>query len=111
MYLLTFQFLLKNALLDEHLTHFKDKEYSDCIKDHTGIKYEVGVDIKTGSSDVELAKFCIEHCCDFITADKKAYDEIFTIEEVKSIEIIRILKNEPTINRPVYSLSFKTGYL
>ena len=84
--------------------HLKEEKFSDCLKDYTGIKYVVGEDIDESSTDVKCAKFCIEHNCDFITADKKAYDEIFTeLKEVKSIEIIRILEKEIASNAsPVY---------
>ena len=108
---MNFRGKMENVLLDKHVTYFKQEEFSEYIKEYKGTKYEVGEDIAEKSTDVECAKFCIEHDCDFLTADKKAYDEIFTIKEIKSIEITRILENEPTINRPVYSLSFKTEHL
>ena len=93
--------------MDRHLTDFKEEKYSAYLKNYTDIKY-VGDDIDETSTDTECAKYCIANKCDFITADKKAYDEIFEIKKVKSIEIIRILEKEPTIDRPVYRLCFKT---
>ena len=87
-----------------------NEKFPDCLKDYTGKTYVVGEDIDKSSSDVECAEFCIKHECDFITADKKAYDEIFTeLKKVKSIKIIRILGKEIASNdSPVYSLSFRT---
>ena len=35
-------------------------------------------------------------------------DKIFSVKQIKLIEIIRILEKEPTIDRPVYSLNFRT---
>ena len=101
-------FLLKNALLDKQVNDIKEK-FPDYLKDYTGETYVVGKDINEKTSDVKCAEFCIEHKCDFITADKKAYDLILTeLKEVKSIKIIRILGKEIANNKsPVYSLSFK----
>ncbi len=102
-------FLLKDALLDKPVNKIKEK-FPDYLKDYTGKTYVVGVDVAEDDSDVKCAEFCIKHKCDFITADKKAYDEIFTeLKGVKSIEIIRILEKEIANNKsPVYSLSFGT---
>ena len=103
-------FLLKNALLDENLTYLSQEE----IKGYPGKLYKVGgVDVtpvppRKESSDDVCAKFCLENDCDFITTDKKAFDEIFKLKKIKSIEIKQILEREPTVNRPVYSLSFRT---
>ena len=85
------------------------EKFPDYLKDYTGETYVVGKDINELSSDVKCAEFCIKHKCDFITADKKAYDEILTeLKEVKSIKIIRILGKEIANNKsPVYSLSFR----
>ena len=92
------------------LLHFKKPDYARYLKDkgYTSIKYVGDVGIHEGNTDVENAEYCIEHKCDFITADKKAFDEIFKLKKIKSIEIKQILEREPTIDRPVYSLSFRT---
>ena len=86
-----------------------NEKFPDCLKDYTGKTYVVGEDIDKSSSDVECAEFCIKHKCDFITADKKAYDKILTeLKEVQSIEITRILEKEIADNKsPVYCLSFR----
>ena len=101
-------FLLKNALLDKPVNKIKEK-FPDYLKDYTGKTYVVGVDVAEDDSDVKCAEFCIKHKCDFITADKKAYDEILTeLKEVQSIEITRILEKEIADNKsPVYCLSFR----
>ena len=85
------------------------EKFPDYLKDYTGKTYVVGVDVAEDDTDVKCAEFCIKHKCDFITADKKAYDEILTeLKEVKSIKIIRILGKEIANNEsPVYSLSFR----
>ena len=86
-----------------------NEKFPDYLKDYTGETYVVGEDINELSSDVKCAEFCIKHKCDFITADKKAYDEILTeLKEVQSIVITRILEKELADNAsPVYSLSFR----
>ena len=96
-------------MVDKHLTDFKEEKYSAYLKNYTEIKY-VGDDIDETSTDTECAKYCIANKCDFITADKEAYDKIFTgLKEVKSIEITLILEKELANNAsPVYSLSFRT---
>ena len=92
--------------MDKHLLYFKEEKSPDCLKGYTSIRYVGDVILET-SSDPECAKYCIENECDFITADKDAYDKIFAgLKEVKYIKIIRILEKERTENRPVYSLSF-----
>ena len=95
-------------MLDKQVNDIKEK-FPDYLKDYTGETYVVGEDINELSSDVECAEFCIKHKCDFITADKKAYDEILTeLKEVQSIEITRILEKEIADNKsPVYCLSFR----
>ena len=103
-------FLLKNALVDKQLLNFKEEKYLEYLKDYASIKY-VGeiTELPEDSSDPKCAEYCIKHECDFITADKDAYDVIFAeLKEVKSIEIIRILEKELACNdSPVYSLSFR----
>ena len=94
---------MKDALLDEHLPHLSQKE----IKDYTGKLYRVGKDGPPFKSPDDIcAKFCLEKGCDFITTDKGAFDKIFKLKKIKSIVIKQILEREPTIDRPVYSLSF-----
>ena len=93
--------------MDKQLLYFKEEKYSIHLKDYASIKY-VGEIIPETSPDSDCAEYCIEHKCDFITADKKAFDEIFKLKKIKSIEIKQILEREPTIDRPVYSLSFRT---
>ena len=105
---MTYSILLKNALLDEHLAHLAQEKFSDYIKRYSGTKYTVGIHVPKGSPDEVCAKFCLENDCDFLTSDKGAYDKIFSVKQIKLIEITQILKNEPTISRPVYSLSFRT---
>ena len=96
---------MKDALLDEHLPHLSQKE----IKDYTGKLYRVGKDGPLFESPDDIcAEFCLENDCDFITTDKRAFDKIFKLKKIKSIEIKQILEREPTIDRPVYSLSFRT---
>ena len=98
-------FLLKDALLDEHLSHLSQKE----IKDYTGKLYRVGKDGPALESPDDIcAKFCLKNDCDFITTDKRAFDKIFKLKEIKSIGIKQILERELTIDRPVYSLNFRT---
>ena len=99
---------MKNALLDESILYFTQEKYSDYIKRYTGTIYKVGKDVPTGSPDDVCAKFCLENDCDFLTPDKGAYDKIFSVKQIKLIEIIQILEKEPTIDRPVYRLRFKT---
>ena len=84
------------------------EKFPDYLKDYTDF-YVVGEDVAANASDVECAKFCIKHECDFLTADKKAYDEISTgVKEVQSIEITQILEKEIADNKsPVYCLSFR----
>ena len=106
---MTYSILLKNALLDEQLTPFTQEKFSDYIKRYPGTIYTVGIDVPKGSSDEVCAKFCLENDCEFLTPDKGAYDEIFSVKQIKLIEIIQILENEPTIPRPVYSLRFRTA--
>ena len=97
--------------MDKQLLNFKEEKYLEYLKDYASIKY-VGeiTELPEDSSDPKCAKYCIKHKCDFLTADKKAYDVIFTeLKGVKSIEIIRILEKEIANNKsPVYSLSFRT---
>ena len=96
---------MKDALLDENLPHLSQKE----IKDYTGKLYRVGKDGPPFESPDDIcAKFCLENECDFITTDKRAFDQIFKLKEIKLIKIKQILEREPTIDRPVYSLSFRT---
>ena len=83
------------------------EKFPDYLKDYTGKTYVVGVDVAEDDSDVKCAEFCIKHKCDFITADKKAFDQIFKLKEIKLIKIKQILEREPNIDRPVYSLSFE----
>ena len=99
---------MEYALLDEHLSYFTQEKFSDCIKHYAVPLYTVEKHVPKGSKDHSCAEYCIEHECDFITADKKAFDEIFKLKKIKSIEIKQILEREPTIDRPVYSLSFRT---
>ena len=104
---MTYSILLKNALLDEHLPHLAQEKFSDYIKRYSGTIYTVGIHVPKGSPDEVCAKFCLENDCDFLTSDKGAYDKIFSVKQIKLIEIIRILEKEPTIDRPVYRLRFK----
>ena len=92
--------------MDKQLLYFKEEKYSIHLKDYASIEY-VGEIIPETSPDSDCAEYCIEHKCDFITADKKAFDEIFKLKKIKSIEIKQILEREPAIDRPVYSLSFR----
>ena len=105
---MTYSILLKNALLDEHLSHFTQEKFLDYIKRYSDTIYTVGKDVPKGSPDEVCAKFCLENDCDFLTPDKGAYDKIFSVKQIKLIEIIQILEKEPTIDRPVYRLRFKT---
>ncbi len=104
-------FLLEYALLDEHLSYFTEEEHSDCIKSYSAPFYTVGDprnDVPKGSKDWKCAEFCLDNTCDFITTDKRAFDDIFKLKEIKSITIKQILEKEPKESgRPVYSLSFK----
>jgi len=72
------------------------------------MKYQVGKDIKKTSFDENLAKFCLDRECDFLTADKKSYDHFFKNRQVKSVEIFRFMKKEPKHDRPVYCVQIKT---
>ena len=94
--------------MDKQLLYFKEEKYSIHLKDYASIEY-VGEIIPETSPDSDCAEYCIEHKCDFITADKKAYDEILTeLKEVQSIKITRILEKEIADNNsPVYCLSFR----
>ena len=104
---MTYSILLKNALLDEQISHFTQEKFSDYIKRYTGTIYTVGKDVPKGSPDDVCAKFCLENDCDFLTSDKGAYDKIFSVKQIKLIEITQFLKNEPTIPRPVYCMRFR----
>ena len=96
--------------MDKQLLNFKEEKYLEYLKDYASIKY-VGeiTELPEDSSDPKCAKYCIKHKCDFLTADKKAYDEISTgVKEVQSIEITQILEKEIADNKsPVYCLSFR----
>ena len=102
---------MENVLLDKQLTYLNQEKYADYVKDYSGTKYAVGVDIKGTSFDENCANFCIKNDCDFLTVDKKSYDHFFKIKQVKSVEIFQFLKNEPTASkmnpRPVYCMRFK----
>ena len=99
---------MKNALLDEHLTHLSQKEIKGYPKlSKVGKVDETPVPPKVKSPDDVCAKWCLDHDCDFITTDKRAFDQIFKLKEIKSIEIKQILEREPTNARPVYSLRFR----
>jgi len=101
---------LKNVLLDKHVTYLAQEEYSKYVKEYTGTKYSVGVDIKGTSFDENCADFCIRNECDFLTTDKKSYDHFFKIKKIKSVEIFQFLKNEPvapkTNPRPIYCMRY-----
>ena len=62
----------------------------------------MGIDIKETSYDENLAKFCLDRNCDFLTADKKAYTHFFKNKQVKSVEIFQFMKKEPKKDRPIY---------
>ena len=99
---------MKNALLDEHLTHLSQKEIKGYPKlSKVGKVDETPVPPKVKSPDDVCAKWCLDNDCDFITTDKRAFDQIFKLKEIKSIEIKQILEREPTNARPVYSLRFR----
>ena len=101
---------MKNVLLDQHVTYLNQDEFSDILKDYDKI-LSVGIDIKATSFDENSANFCIDRNCDFLTTDKKSYDHFFKIRQVKSVEIFRFLKNEPTASktnpRHIYYMRFK----
>ena len=101
---------MENVLLDQHLTYLNQDEFSDILKDYIKI-LSVGIDIKATSFDENCANFCLERNCDFLTTDKKSYDHFFKIRQVKSVEIFRFLKNEPTASktnpRHIYYMRFK----
>ena len=95
--------VLRNILLDQHLTYFNQDEFSHLLKDYDRI-LSVGIDIKATSFDENCANFCLERNCDFLTADKKAYDHFFKLKQVKSVEISRFMKKEPNAPRPIYCM-------
>lgn len=98
--------LLKNVLLDQHLTYLNDDKYFEYLKDYDKI-FSVGIDIKTTSFDENCANVCVDRNCDFLTTDKKSYDHFFKIKSIKSVEIFQFMKKEPKIDRPVYCIRIK----
>ena len=97
---------MKNVLLDQQLAYLIQDEFVTLLKDY-GEKYLVGKDIKETSFDENCANFCLERNCDFLTADKKAYDHFFKLKQVKSVEIFQFMKKEPNAPRPIYCMRIK----
>ena len=95
--------MLKNVLLDQHLTYLNDEKYSELLKEYDKI-FLVGENIKATSFDENCANYCIDNNCDFLTSDKKSYDHFFKIKKVRSVEIFQFLKKEPMIDRPIYCM-------
>lgn len=97
---------MKNVLLDQQLSYLVQDEFVNLLKDYDK-KYRVGIDIKETSFDENCANFCLNRNCDFLTADKKAYDHFFKLKQVKSIEIFQFMKKEPNSPRPIYCMRIK----
>jgi len=95
--------VLKNVLLDQQLSYLVQDEFVHFLKEYDE-KYLVGKHIKETSFDENCANFCLERNCDFLTADKKAYDHFFKLKQVKSVEIFQFMKKEPNAPRPVYCM-------
>jgi len=98
--------MMKNVLLDQHLTYFNQDEFSHYLKNYDKI-FSVGEHIKATSFDENCANYCLENNCDFLTTDKKSYDHFFKIKKIQSVEISQFMKREPKIDRPIYCMRIK----
>lgn len=96
---------MKNVLIDKQVSWLGKEENKELIKDFDK-PYVVGVDIKQSSFDENCAAFCLEKNCDFLTADPKAYTHFFKIKKIKSVEILRFIRDKDP-ERFVYLMQIK----
>ena len=100
---------MRRVLIDFQLVGWATNNEPQIGKNYSDIHY-VGesVDLNTDSPDSALASFCLEHGCDLMTCDRKAYVPMLEKRGVKSVQISAYGINESSgqqiyVVRPITS--------
>ena len=91
---------MTNVLIDQNckwLTNEDSKTLLDMFDD----VFVVGDHLKQREYDENLATFCMNNCCELLTADNRAYIHFFMDKRIKNVQISEFMY-EHKADRPIY---------
>lgn len=91
---------MTNVLIDQNCKWLIKEDSKDLLKHYDDI-FVVGEHLKQRDYDETLAKFCMDNCCELLTADNRAYVHFFTDDRIKSVQISEFVY-EHKADRPIY---------
>ena len=91
---------MTNVLIDQNCKWLANQESKKLLDKYDEI-FVVGDDLKQREYDENLATFCMDHCCELLTADNRAYIHFFTDKRIKNIQISEFVY-EHKADRPIY---------
>ena len=89
-----------NVLIDQNCKWLTNEDSKKLLENYEVI-FVVGEHLKQREYDENLATFCIDNCCELLTADNRAYIHFFTDKRIKNIQISEFVY-EHKADRPIY---------
>lgn len=91
---------MPNVLIDQNCKWLANESNKKLLDSYNEI-FVVGDHLKQREYDENLAKFCLEHGCDLLTADNRAYTHFFIDKQITNVHISEFVY-EHKADRPVY---------
>ncbi|MCV0372475.1 MAG: hypothetical protein K5793_02860 [Nitrosarchaeum sp.] len=91
---------MANVLIDQNCKWLANEDSKSLLQKYDEI-FIVGEDLKQREYDENLATFCMDNCCELLTADNRAYVHFFTDKRIKNVQISEFVY-EHKADRPIY---------
>lgn len=91
---------MENVLIDQNCKWLVNEDSKKLLNGYKKI-FVVGDDLKQREYDENLATFCVDHDCELLTADNRAYIHFFTDKRIKNVQISEFVY-ENKADRPIY---------
>ena len=91
---------MENVLIDQNCKWLANNDGKTLLRKYAKI-FVVGEHLKQREYDENLATFCMDNCCELLTADNRAYIHFFTDKRIKNVQISEFIY-EDKADRPIY---------
>ena len=91
---------MANVLIDQNCKWLTNEDSKRLLDTYDDI-FVVGDHLKQREYDENLATFCMDNCCELLTADNRAYIHFFMDKRIKNVQISEFVY-EHKADRPIY---------